>query len=207
MRLLTIGTEYRGGMTLFGCGITSANIFDAEIMRICGDAISLNIKLRGVECTEQKIIASIHRILHDLKDENVIIYYSGHGNIHSNIEYWQASSGTVDQIKIANLLNEITDNSIVYLFSDSCSSSHMCNQKIIHKNYVSIGATQDHEDAIITSEGGVMTCVIVEILKTIKPGFTVRHLWNAMLDAGISIEHFSLKFSDEIYLDQPMFLF
>lgn len=205
MRLLTIDCEYRGNLALYGCGITSANVFEEKVKSIVGPKITKCISLRGLECNESRITNAINEILHDLHDEKVIIYYSGHGNTSSNKEYWQTTSGCIDQIKIASLVNQIDDESLVYIFSESCFSEHMCNTKVAHKNYVSIGATQDWEDAIITCDGGVMTCAIVNIFEQYREEMTVREFWNSLLASGVTIEHFSLCYSHERFLDIPMF--
>lgn len=205
MRLLTIGCEYKGSLSLYGCGITSANIFEQKIISMMGTKITHNISLRGLECNEVKIINAFHAIFKDLHNEKVIIYYSGHGDHTTTKEYWQTSSGRIDQMKIASLINEIDDDSIVYIFSESCSSEHMCNAKIANRNYVSIGATQDYEDAIITCDGGVMTCSIVSIFNNFGPEITIREFWNHMLKSGVTVEHFSLRYSDERFLDMTLF--
>lgn len=187
-------------MTLYGCGITSANVFDDRLTSIYEDKITKHIKLRGLECNEHNILDAFHEILKDLNNEHVIIYYSGHGDHSCSKEYWQTSGGIIDQIRIATLVNEVQDDSCVFIFSESCSSEHMCNTKVAKHNYVSIGATQDYEDAIITCDGGVMTCVISEIFKTLETSITIDKLWNAMLESGVDIEHFSLRYSDEKFL-------
>lgn len=208
MRLLTIGVEYKGRLQLFGCGITSANLFESKILEMSNKfehKITHNVRLRGLECTKSQISNEIHNIFKDLNDEKVIIYYSGHGDHISGIEYWQLPDGHLDQKNIATLVNEIEDNSVVYLFSESCSSEHMCNTHLATKKYVSIGATQDYEDAIMTCDGGVMTMNILNILSSKSENFTLRNLWDSMLNENVEIEHFSIRYSDEHLLDETLF--
>lgn len=205
MRLLTIGAEYKGSMALFGCGITSANVFEDQILKTLSDKPSVHLRLRGHECNQKNIISYFTQILNDLDNEKVIIYYAGHGDRAGGKEFWHTVAGNIDQQRIARMINEIEDDSLVYLFSESCSSEHMCNIKLAKKNYISIGATLDHEDAIITSDGGVMTCTIINILKEIHIDFTLRDFWHKMMLSGVTIEHFSLRYSHEKFLDEKMF--
>ena len=110
MRLLTIGAEYRGPLNLFGCGITSANVFEKQVLETFDETPTMHLRLRGTECTSDKIIKYFRVILSNLDNENVFIYYAGHGNKIRNREYWHTSCGNVDQIKIASLINEINDD-------------------------------------------------------------------------------------------------
>lgn len=208
MRLLTIGVEYTGRLQLFGCGITSANLFESKIIELAnkfGQQITHNCRLRGLECTRSRISKEMHEIFRDLHHEKVIIYYSGHGDHMAGLEFWQLPDGRIDQKNIATLVNEIEDNSLVYIFSESCSSEHMCNTHIATRKYVSIGATQDYEDAIMTCDGGVMTMNIVKIISSKSENFTLRSLWESMLESGVEIEHFSIRYSDEHLLDENVF--
>lgn len=207
MNLLTIGAEYNGNMRLFGCGITSANLFEHQIKEKFGDKISNCISLRGTNCTSSNIISTIKTLIANKK--KTIIYYAGHGDHHmvnkGYIEYWNTPSGRVDQINLGNILSEISDDSFVILLSESCSSAHMINPDAMKKHFVSIGATQDHEDAIITCDGGLFSIAVVETLKSLELDFTVQDFISSLSTRMIEVEHFSVKYSDGFLLSEIMF--
>ena len=207
MNLLTIGIEYSGSMHLSGCGIKSANIFEEAIKEKMGDNLEMVISLRGKECTAQTIISSIKHITSNGK--RTIIYICSHGDHRFTkdymLEYWNTASGCLDQIQIGNLLNDALDTSFVILFSESCSSEHMINHDVIKKRYVSIGATQDREDAMLTCDGGLLAMTSIDIIKTIPNDCKISDFTKLLLASGVTVEHFAVAYSDEGILEEIMF--
>lgn len=207
MNLLTIGTEYGGSKHLYGCGITSANIFEAEMKRKLSNKITKCISLRGKTCTTNAIISAIKSLISNGK--KTIIYYSGHGNHRMTkdgfIEYWDTPSGPIDQIKIGNILSDIHADSFAIVISESCSSEHMVNLVAMKKRFVSIGATLDHQDAIITCDGGLFTMALVETLKSLDDDFKVSEFISSLFTRTIDVEQFSVRYSDNDLLEETMF--
>lgn len=207
MNLLTIGTEYSGRLNLYGCGITSANKFEQAIKEKIGPKIDTIISLRGNQCSANNIKSSIHKLLSN--GNKTIIYYSGHGNHRrvkeKYIEYWDTPSGQLDQISIGNMLNEVSSNSFVILFSESCSSEHMINPIAMKKHYVSIGATMDYQDAMMTCDGGLLAIASIEVFSVISNDCKVKEFVKSLMDKGITVENFSILFSSNHLMDEKMF--
>lgn len=207
MNLLTVGAEYKGSMGLFGCGVYSANLVESKIKEKFGDKIVNCVSLRGENCTSSNIISSIKELISNKR--KTIIYYAGHGDHHmvdkKYIEYWNTPSGQVDQIKLGNILSEISDNSFVVLLSESCSSEHMINPTAMKKHFISIGATQDYEDAMMTCDGGLFSVALIETLKSLEENFTVSEFISSLSTRMIEVEHFSVRYSDGFLLSEIMF--
>lgn len=197
LRLLTIGAEYNGSKNIYGCGITSANLFESEIISKFGNRISTTVSLRGTKCTANNIISEITKIISELKNEKVIIYYTGHGNISGKLEYWDTPAGQVGQIKLAKIFNTLPDCSSVLVFSDSCDSAHNINKLLMKKSYVTIGATKEREDASMSCDGGVLTQFLIKTLQDIHLDCTVDDFWKHLLSYGVTIEHFTLAYSSD----------
>ena len=174
MNLLTIGAEYSNQNTLYGNGIKSADLFEEALMSKF--KIDKKISLRGNECTAFNIKNAFHSLINSQK---LIIYYAGHGDHfwshEKNIEYWNTTSGNIDQVQIALSLNEFNINSFIVLFSESFSSEHMVNKFFIERKYVSFGATRDAEDAIMTSDGGLFSLAVIDTINNIDKDCNVEN--------------------------------
>ena len=198
--VLTIGPEYRGGMYLYHSAEKSADLFE----KVISSKFPCNmIKLRGSNSTSANIIKTISSLskLSENDCERIIIYYSGHGNHIGNKEYWDTASGTVDQIKISELLNMLKP--LVLVISDSCSSEHMINSHFIIHPYVSIGATLDYQDAMMTCDGGLFTIELCKIIDEIDVNFTFQELINKVIENRIDVETFSIRYSSsELLLEK-----
>lgn len=110
---------------------------------------------------EMKNIASFL----ELSNNKAIIYYFGHGNqirdvngdeLDGKDEIWSTQNILDDEISY--IFENINVNSRLYLISDSCSSGSMIDNKINNKNWVSISSSNDIQDSLTSSEGGVFTC-------------------------------------------------
>lgn len=141
----------------------SVDRFNICLKSILCERIKYNIIIRGLDCTSKNIINALN-IMVDWLNKNAgvkgIIYYAGHGNHigwnntqkdqYSNMkEYWQTSAGSINENLLASTFHKANEKSVLILFSESCSSEHMINNTICHKHWISIGATQDGEDAIV----------------------------------------------------------
>lgn len=206
MNLLTIGTEYTGSLQLYGCGIKSANLFENIMKEKFTEKLENIISLRGNECTCDKIMDSIKLLIENKK--KTVIFYCGHGNrcnINSHfIEYWDTISGPIDQIKMAKMLNNIPEDNIVILFSESCSSEHMINPIVMKKRYLYVGATQDYESAIITCDGGLFSMALVETLNEIDIECNIEEFISKLMETKIDAEHFSVQMSDVNILNEKL---
>lgn len=202
--LITIGPEYNGGMFLYHTAEKSADIFESVIKSKC-DSKNYQCKiisLRGSNANANNIINTISSLsnLNETDCKRIIIFYSGHGNSASNKEYWQTPNGNVDQIKISQLINELKP--LVIIISDSCSSEHMVNSKFIKNPYISLGATMDDQDAMMSGDGGLFTLELCKIINGIDPNFTFADLFYKIFDNKIDIETFSIKYSSDKLLDE-----
>lgn len=179
-----------------------ADLFEATILKMADKhdpKININVvKLRGKACNQTNIC----KILQDasyLNVDKIIIYYSGHGDHCNGKEFWQTSSGNVDQIRIAELINHMKPP--VIIFSDSCSSEHLVNQNVINHPYISFGATLDQEDAMMQYGGGLFTTELVDCLEKADLNITPFELFNILIDRNVEVQHFSLKYSDDELLN------
>lgn len=198
--LLTIGPEYNGSMYLYHNAEKSADLFEETILlKIQCETI----KIRGEDSTENNITKTISELSNRNDLRRIIIYYSGHGNHYANREYWQTSQGNIDQIKIAELVNNIKP--LVVIISDSCSSEHMINSKFIHHPYITFGATLDNQDAIMTGDGGLFTLSLIESIKELDLFFTFNDLIDSLNRKKIDIETFSHRYSDNSILSMNFF--
>jgi hypothetical protein len=205
LKILTIGAEYKGSKNIYGCGIKSADMFESEILSKFEDRIKTNVSLRGFDCTSNNIISEIIKITSNLKNEKVIIYYTGHGNINGIYEYWDTSSGHVCQIKLAKIFNELPDCSSVVVFSDSCDSAHNINKLLMKKSYVTIGATRERQDANMSCDGGIFTQCLIKTLQNINSDCTVNEFWEKLNSYDVTVEEFTLACSDDNMLTSIMF--
>ena len=200
--ILTIGPEYNGGMYLYHTAERSADLFES----VMNSKFECNtIRLRGLQSTSSNIINTISNLSNLTEDdcERIIIYYSGHGNHTGNKEYWQTASGNVDQIRISQLLNNLKP--LVIVISDSCSSEHLVNSQFIKHPYISLGATMDNEDAIMTCEGGLFTLELTKIINEFKSNFTFDELIKKIVEHRIEVETFSIKFSSDDLIHKMFF--
>lgn len=197
--VLTIGPEYNGSMYLYHNAEKSADLFETVI----SSKFPCNlIRLRGSSSTSENIIKTIS-LLSKLTNEEcqrIIIYYSGHGNNVGSKEYWQTSSGIVDQIKISELVNNMKP--LVIVISDSCSSEHMVSAKFIKHPYISLGATSHYQDAMMTGDGGLFTLELTRIIKEFSGNFSFHDLIGRIIDDKIEIETFSVSYSSESLLEE-----
>lgn len=202
--LLTIGPEYRGGMFLYHNAEKSADLFESIIVsKIKKESLEI-IRLRGTECSANNIINTITSISDRKNIKRIYIYYSGHGDHHGNKEFWQTNSGNIDQIKIAELINIL--NPLVIVISDCCSSEHLVNSNFVKHSYISLGATLDNQDAMMTGEGGLFTLKIFEIINELDINFTFKELFDKITENRIEVETFSIKFSSDQILDEKFFI-
>ena len=190
--LVTIGPEYDKSMFLYHDAEISADLFEKVITTKypCN-----SIRLRGHESTAENIIKTISSLssLTESDCERIIIYYSGHGNIAGKKEYWQTPSGNVDQIKIAELINTLKP--LVIIISDSCDSEHMVNANFIRHQYISLGATKQNQDALMSGDGGLFTLELTRIIGDLHEDFTFSELFDKIFDDKIEVESFSVGFS------------
>ncbi len=199
--LLTIGPEYSGGMYLYHNAEKSADLFEETMKSIFTIE---TIKLRGHEASSSNILKYINIIINRSDIQRVYIYYSGHGNNCGNKEFWQTSTGTIDQIKMAELINK--SKPLVIVISDSCSSEHMVNCKLASHSFITLGATLDYQDAIMTGDGGLFTNILVECLKKITNETTFNDLFNLLEERSVEIEKFSFRYSSTKIIHEKIIL-
>jgi hypothetical protein len=113
-----------------------------------------------------KCINGLKKMAHHLSkpDNKGIVYYFGHGDqvrdrngdeTDGMDEKWVTQNILDDEI--STIFNYIHNKSVLYLFSDSCSSGSMIDKKINNKNWVTFSSSNDKQDSLTTSEGGVFT--------------------------------------------------
>lgn len=198
--LLTIGGEYNGHMYLYRNAEKSADLFANTIISKFQHHVNINhIKIRGSACNPDNICRTILS-LSETECKRIIIYFSGHGDHIGNREFWQTPRGNIDQIKIAGLVNMLKP--LVIVISDSCSSEHMVNLKIVDHPYISLGATLDNQDAMMTGDGGLFTIILSEIIDRLQTDFTIRDLFNEIMLSRVEIETFSVNHSHDLILDE-----
>lgn len=100
----------------------------------------------------------------ELPNHKAIVYYFGHGDQVNDIsgdeidgkdEIWKTQNILDDEISI--IFNNIHEKSMLTLFSDSCSSGSMIDIYYNKKTWVSISSSNDVQDSLSTSDGGVFT--------------------------------------------------
>lgn len=93
-----------------------------------------------------------------------IVYYFGHGDQVRDRngdepdgmdEKWVTQNILDDELSL--IFNSIHNKSVLYLFSDSCSSGSMIDKKLNNKNWITFSSCNDRQDSLTTSEGGVFT--------------------------------------------------
>jgi hypothetical protein len=115
---------------------------------------------------KEKIISEMKNIALILEKpfNKSIIYYFGHGDqvkdfngdeLDGKDEIWKTQNILDDEI--SNIFKNINVDSRLYLFSDSCSSGSMIDKKINNKSWISLSSSNDLQDSLSTSEGGVFT--------------------------------------------------
>jgi hypothetical protein len=138
------------------------------------NAFGASAKLYGskIDCT--KIVSVNHAlVIKELKNmadflsnknNKGIIYYYGHGDQvidksgkeeDGYDEIWTTQKIKDDEI--SEIFNIIDDESYLFLFSDSCSSGSMIDRYSNTKNWVTISSSNDKQDSLATSDGGVFT--------------------------------------------------
>lgn len=198
--LITIGPEYSGSMFLYHNAEKSADLFEKCFVDKFGIS---TVKIRGKSANAQNIINTINEHIYREDLQLLYIYYCGHGNHINKKEFWDTASGHVDQQTIAKIVNK--SNPLVVVISDSCSSEHMINLKLINHRYISIGATLDHQDAIMTGDGGLFTNIFIERISDFSSETTFAELHLAMKDSP-EIETFSFLYSSQEVLDHKLFV-
>ena len=120
-----------------------------------------------VTCVSRnKCINDLKKMANRLKNPNNkgIVYYFGHGDQVRDRngdeedgmdEKWVTQNILDDEISY--IFNKIHNDSVLYLFSDSCSSGSMIDKKLNKKNWVTFSSCNDRQDSLTTSEGGVFT--------------------------------------------------
>lgn len=199
--VITFAPEYNGSMYLYHNAELGANNFELCIKRYVNKIKDQNInvdykKVHGSQCNSKTICDHLSSI--DPKYDKIIVYYSGHGDHRAGKEFWQTSSGNVDQVRIAELLNKIKPPAII--FSDCCSAEHNVNEKVINHPYVSFGATQDYQDAMMMYGGGLFTSTLIEILDSLDEsnlGITLFDIFNLLMMKKVTVQTFSFKFSSQ----------
>lgn len=199
--VLTIGPEYKGSLYLYKNAEKSADLFESMIKKKC-DATFL--KLRGQNASSDKIISTLSSFSKYTEDDykRIIIYYSGHGDRSAGKEFWKTSNGNVDQVRLAKIINTIKP--IVIVFSDSCSSEHMVNKHFCTHSFISIGATKDHQDAMMTGDGGLFTLQLEKAFDELSNNFTIRELLSKIDTYRIEVQSYSymmfnLSLNDEMF--------
>lgn len=202
--LLTIGVEYTGHNHIYGCAIRSADLFEHCISSKIN--LECKISLRGYEANLNKITDTILKLMQE-DDGKLIIYYAGHGNHIGNLEHWQTNSGNLNQVKLANLLNKSKGIETIVI-SESCSSEHMINAQVIRKDYMYYGATQDYEDALISSDGGIFTLELVSIIDRLwnkDRNFTHKEVIEELEKSQFDCSHFSVRYSKNSITENSFF--
>jgi len=120
-----------------------------------------------VACVNRKkCIKGLNKMANHLSNPNNkgIVYYFGHGDqirdrngdeADGMDEKWTTQNILDDEISY--IFNKIHKKSVLYLFSDSCSSGSMIDKKLNNKNWVTFSSCNDRQDSLTTSEGGVFT--------------------------------------------------
>ena len=112
------------------------------------------------------VIKNLESISNYLETPNkkAIVYYYGHGDQvrdrsgdekDGKDEIWQTQNILDDEI--SKIFSSIHDSSKLYLFSDSCSSGSMIDKYYNKKDWVTISSSNDRQDSLATSDGGVFT--------------------------------------------------
>lgn len=195
--VITFAPEYSGSMHLYHNAELGAQNFMSciknYISRIKVEHNVDYVNIHGPECNAKTICQHLSDI--DPKYDKLIVYYSGHGDQRCGREFWQTSSGNVDQIKIAEILNSIKPP--VIIFSDCCDSCHNVNQQVIHHPYVSFGATKELQDAMMMYGGGLFTSTLIDILDSINHQITLFDIFNMLVKMEISVQTFSFRYSSD----------
>lgn len=97
-------------------------------------------------------------------DNKGIVYYFGHGcqvkdrngDEDDGMDEKWATQNILDD-ELSYIFNNINKTSVLYMFSDSCSSGSMIDKKLNNKNWVTISSANDKQDALTTSDGGAFT--------------------------------------------------
>lgn len=175
---------------------------------------SLNIE-KILERNRNLVIKKLKEIAQELSNPNkkAIVYYYGHGDQirdksgdekDGKDEIWQ-TQGIIDD-EISKIFANIHDSSILYLFSDSCSSGSMIDEYYNKKNWVTISSANDKQDSLATSDGGVFTLWgLIPALESIHD-CTPRKLHeyikkNVQIKSQTSLLHYIKKET----LDTPIF--
>lgn len=191
--IVTFGPEYNSSMNLHHNAELGADRFEQAFVKFLNKG-SHNIttkKIRGIKCNASNIcnmLENIEQIYH-----KIIIYYTGHGDHTLSKEFWKTPCGNVDQIRVANLINQM--KATVIIFSDCCSSEHNVNEKAIHHPYISFGATMDYQDAIMQYGGGVFTQTIIDLLEICDINITSFDFFEELIKCNIDVETFSVRYS------------
>lgn len=195
--VITFAPEYSGSMHLYHNAELGAQNFMKCIQKyLTRINLQINVEYKNVhgsECNSKTICQHLSEV--DPKYDKLIVYYSGHGDQRCGREFWQTSSGNVDQIRMAEILNSIKPP--VIIFSDCCDSCHNVNQQVIHHPYVSFGATKELQDAMMMYGGGLFTSTLIDILDSIDHQITLFDMFNRLMKAGVQIQTFSFRYSSK----------
>lgn len=111
-------------------------------------------------------------VLNDLKqiaeyleqpNNKAIVYYFGHGDQIRDMngdeedhkdEIWKTQNIIDDEI--TEIFKNINEKSYLFMFSDACSSGSMIDDNN-KRNWITISATNDVQDALAEDDGGVFT--------------------------------------------------
>ena len=165
---------------------------------------------------------SRNRVLNELKSlsyflrdagNKAYIYYYGHGDqvsdysgdeVDGKDEIWR-TQGILDD-EISSFFTDINSSSRLYLFSDSCSSGSMIDKELVQSNWVTISSSNDKQDSLATSDGGVFTLWgLIPAIENIN-GITPVSLHNWVRDnIDIPSQTSLLHYGNEEIINEEMF--
>ena len=159
------------------------------------------------------------------KECTVITYFAGHGDRILDTsgdeedgydEYYIFNEGILldDQLTILLLdTKPFSPNNLVVTVSDCCSSGSALDESIpddyykhtLHKQWLSLGATTDTEDAFVDGDGPVFTQILCEILPQIATKLA-RDWQQILLDTQMKswlgiLQHFTVKMGSSVVND------
>jgi hypothetical protein len=142
-----------------------------------------------------------------------IVYYYGHGDqvrdkngdeADGMDEVW-TTQGIVDD-EISAVFSKIHDTSRLYLLSDSCSSGSMIDLTLNARPWVTIGSTNDAQDALATFDGGAFTLWGLLPALADPRNYTPTDLYKRISAAlGISTQTCTILSGNKTILNEPMF--
>lgn len=191
-----------------------SNKLENAFKKACNNKHTLDI-FKILEKNHNLVIKNLKEIASDLSNPNqkAIIYYYGHGDQIADKsgdekdgkdEIWQ-TQGIIDD-EISKIFSNIHNSSTLYLFSDSCSSGSMIDKYYNKKDWVTISSSNDRQDSLATSDGGVFTLWgLINALETLD-NVTPRNIHNYIKkNVQIQSQTSLLHYINESTIDKPIF--